>query len=198
MRRWVVAILLLLPFAAVPSFVEWLAQRQAERLGEGLSLLGATLSFAEPRERELDRDRVALWRAQLAAHWDELPEAPPESTAPERQVPRAVAPPRGLFVSADRVLALADRGARPSGIRVGAQGSRPAGLMLVGVSGLGVGLRDGDILTHALGQPAVSEAAVVGAVIQARGARQPRLHGRIWRQGRSFPLVVAQPYLESG
>jgi hypothetical protein len=195
MPRWVLAVLLLLPFVGVPFFVEWWADRQAERWGEGLSVLAATLDLAEPREREFDRDQVALWRAQLEGSWDEVS---PVSTEPsQRSTPRASAP-AGLFVSAGRVLALAQQGARPSGIRVPASGARPAGLMLVGVGGLGVGLRDGDILTHALGQPAVSESAVVGAVIQARGARQSRLYGRIWRQGRSFPLVVAQPYLGPG
>ena len=54
------------------------------------------------------------------------------------------------------------------------------------------------LLTHALGQPAVSEAAVVAAVVRARGARLARLGGRIWRNGRSFSLVVAQPYLDPG
>jgi hypothetical protein len=70
--------------------------------------------------------------------------------------------------------------------------------MLIGVGGLGVGLRDGDILTQAIGRPAVSEASVVGAVVQARGARKPQLSGRIWRDGVSFPLVVEQPYVNPG
>jgi hypothetical protein len=67
--------------------------------------------------------------------------------------------------------------------------------MLLGVSGLGVGLRDGDILTHALGQPATSEGGVISAVVAARGARQAKLSGRVWRAGRTLSLVVEQPYV---
>jgi len=100
-------------------------------------------------------------------------------------------------VSADKVLQLAEQGVRPGGIPVSSSGKRPGGLMLVGVGSLGIGLREGDILTEALGRPAVSDAAVVGAIIRARGARQSHLSGRVWRDGRTFPLVVAQPYLEA-
>ena len=202
MRRWVVAGLLLLPFGVVPALAGWLAEREAVRLAHGLWLVSDAFQLAEPRQKEADRDEVALWRAQLAELWEEpsRPAAAATTAAASRasvsrRAPRS-APPTGLFVSAERVLMLARQGARPSGIRVPATQHRPGGLMLMGVSGLGVGLEDGDILTHAVGQPAVSEEAVVSAVIRARGARQPQLSGRVWRDGTTFALVVAQPYFE--
>ena len=196
----------MLPFAAVPRWVGWWAERQATGLGQGLSQLGDALAWVEPDQVRRDQDEVALWRAQLALFWDELAEhdpgerksRQPRSGSASQRRAISTSPAKGLFVGAEQVLALTRQGARPSGIPVAPSGDRPGGLLLMGVSGLGVGLRDGDILTHALGQPAVSEAAVVGAVIRARGARQPRLSGRIWRDGNSFSLVVAQPYLEPG
>ncbi len=206
MRRLVLALVLVLPFAAVPSWVGWWAEGQAARLGEGLSHLGDALDCIEPRRVARDQEEVAAWRAQLALIWDETAEQTRrEDESLERRGASAHqrsrghrAEPQGVFISAERVLALVRQGARPTGIYVDPRGERPGGLLLMGVSGLGVGLEDGDILTHALGQPAVSEAAVVGAVIRARGAREPRLSGRIWRHGKSFPLVVTQPYLQQG
>ncbi len=199
MRRWAAAFLLLLPFGVVPVFVGWVADRQATRIGAGLSALGEAMSDAEPRHQEEDREEVARWRAQLAGSWDELSSSEGSlGPSPKAPTARGSALRRGVYVTAQKVLALARAGARPSGIRVGPQGSRPGGLMLIGVSGLGVGLRDGDILIQAAGQPAVSEESVVAAVVKARGARRAQISGRVWRDGTSFPLVVAQPYVGPG
>lgn len=197
--RGLSALGLLAPFALVALFVDQVADRQAASVVEGLCQLSDALNRVDP-ELDRDQEQVALWRAELAALLDELPNEPADARAEGSARPsRAVAPaPKGLFVSAEKVLGLARAGARPLAIPVGASGARPAGLLLTGVGGLGVGLRDGDILTHALGQPAVSEEGVVGAIIRARGAREPQLSGRVWRDGRSFALVVAQPYLDSG
>ncbi len=104
---------------------------------------------------------------------------------------------KGVRVSAERVLRLANAGARPSGVFVSARGDRPAGLALVGVSGLGIGLIDGDVLTHAGGRPATSAGAVIGMVIGARAKRIPELSGRFWRKGESWNLLVEQPYVNS-
>jgi hypothetical protein len=78
---------------------------------------------------------------------------------------------------------------------VPAEGRRPAGLLLSGVSGLGVGIEDGDVLTHAGGRPALSESDVVGLVIAARGKEVPAIGGRFWRNGEQWSLVVEQPYV---
>jgi hypothetical protein len=105
------------------------------------------------------------------------------------------APERGIFVSAQRVLQLAERRVVPRGVPVAALGQRPGGLRLDGVAALGIGLRDGDILTHVLGAPATSVAAVVGAVIQARAQNVRTITGQFWREGRALPIAVEQPYL---
>jgi len=201
MRRRVVAILLLAPFGLIPVIGNAIADRQATGVAGALSEVARALESVESTPETRDQEQVARWRAELAAMFDEPASATELGSRADRsrRTSRAVGQvPRGLFVSAEQVLRLSRVGVRPSGIPVRSAGGRPGGLLLSGVSGLGVGLRDGDILTHALGQPAVSEEMIVGAVIRARGARQAQLSGQVWRDGHVFPLIVAQPYLDSG
>lgn len=136
------------------------------------------------------------------------PLAPPEPAAEERakepEVARArgtrrapASPPvptKGVRVRAEVVLRLANAGARPGGFPVPASGDRPRGLALTGVSGLGIGLEDGDVLTHAAGRPALTPGDVIGVVIGSRGSRAPEIWGRFWRNGEPWNLVVEQPY----
>jgi len=107
---------------------------------------------------------------------------------------RALVPKKGVRVRAETVLRLANSGARPGGFPVPAQGDRPRGLALTGVSGLGIGLEDGDILTHAAGRPALTPGDVIGVVIGSRTERAPEIWGRFWRNGEPWSLVVEQPY----
>ncbi len=107
---------------------------------------------------------------------------------------RAARPSKGLRVRAARVLALARAGARPQGQPVQATQQQPAGLQLFGVGALGLGLRDGDVLVSAGGQPVQSAAQVVGVVLAARAARAPEISGLIYRDGEPWSLVVEQPY----
>jgi hypothetical protein len=99
-----------------------------------------------------------------------------------------------VFVSRDAVLSLANSGARPHAVPVPATSLRPAGLCLAGVAALGVGLRDGDVLTRALGQPAVATSAVIQAVLVARAHHAAVLDGEFWRGDQRFILRVEQPY----
>ena len=182
---------------AVPVLVTRFAERQAEQIGAGLARASQAFSSTGTSAVERDRELVTDLRAQLAELWDELAATPPLANLPAPKPTRSVSPgaPAGIRVAADTVLSLAESGASPNGVFVPAEERRPAGLMLLGVSGLGIGLRDGDILTHAAGRSATSEGQVVSLVLAARGARQPRIFGRVWRDGRSFSLVVDQPYL---
>jgi hypothetical protein len=82
----------------------------------------------------------------------------------------------------------------PRGTPVAATPLHPAGLALSGVSALGVGLRDGDVLTEAAGSPALSIGAVVQAVIAARGRHAPEISGRCFRDGQPFQISIEQPY----
>ncbi len=82
----------------------------------------------------------------------------------------------------------------PNAVFVKANTQRPAGLLLSGVSGLGVGLQDGDVLTEAAGQKVSSVAAVVGLVLAARARQASEISGRFYRGGVPFSLTVEQPY----
>jgi len=107
---------------------------------------------------------------------------------------RGLAAPHGIRVSSAQVLALAARRAMPSAVYVKANALHPGGLLLSGVSALGVGLQDGDVLTDAAGQKASSVAAVVGVVLAARARQAAEISGRFYRGGVPFSLIVEQPY----
>jgi hypothetical protein len=108
---------------------------------------------------------------------------------------KAKAGERVVFVDAKTVLRLAESRARPRGVPVKADGPRPAGLRLVRVSELGIGVQDGDVLTRAVGQPALSSSAIVQAVLVARARGDKVLQGEFWRGGERWLLRVEQPYL---
>lgn len=99
-----------------------------------------------------------------------------------------------VLVQGATVLQLVRSSVRPRGKLVPADGTRPAGILLQGVSGLGVGLEDGDVLTSVAGAPARDIGDVIGAVVAARGRSAPSVSGIFWRHGEPWRLVVQQPY----
>jgi hypothetical protein len=111
---------------------------------------------------------------------------------------RAAAPakPQALFVSAASVLQLSKSAARPQGTFVAQTPQHPAGLRLMGVAGLGIGVKDGDILVDAMGMTPRSSGEIIGAIIQARAQRVRYLSGTLWRSGQTFRITVEQPYLD--
>ncbi|HEV8248029.1 MAG TPA: hypothetical protein VGP93_19780 [Polyangiaceae bacterium] len=99
-----------------------------------------------------------------------------------------------IFVSAETVLRLAQSSARPRGSFVPTLGKRPAGLRLSGVSALGIGVRDGDVLTEVAGQPALEASSVIEAVLVARAAHRKLISGAFYRGDQRFTISVEQPY----
>lgn len=99
-----------------------------------------------------------------------------------------------LFVGRSTVLRLSQGAARPRGSFIGPTAEHPAGLQLTGVSALGIGVQDGDVLIEALGISPRSPGEIVGAIIEARSKRVPTLGGTLWRRGQTFQIVVEQPY----
>lgn len=188
MRR-LFAALALLPVAGATG--AYTADAAALSFAKGLSEVASVLrpSAAQPALVYLESD------ADFAPA-DPVPVTHAAAKHGGAAAPKTIAR-KGVRVSAERVLRLANAGARPSGVFVSARGDRPAGLALVGVSGLGIGLIDGDVLTHAGGRPATSAGAVIGMVIGARAKRTPELSGRFWRKGESWNLLVEQPYVNS-
>ncbi len=158
-------------------------------------------------------NRIAAWLIEVlpppAPAWEEaVPGAPAELEAPpanaqdvraafDAKRPRLhgrAAPVSGVRISSAQVLALAARRAMPTASFVKANAQRPAGLLLSGVSALGVGMQDGDVLTEAAGQKASSVAQVVGLVLSARARHEGEISGRFYRGGVPFLLTVEQPY----
>ena len=188
-------------FVALPAAVVLANHHAAEALGRAL---GREASLAVGR---LPARRAALPVEPLPPIQEETatpaavsePESGKSRKSAKPGKRRGKAPPlsaaeRGVFVSAETVLGLASRGVVPRAVPVPPSASRPAGLRLVGVGALGIGLRDGDILTHVLGAPAGSVAAVIDAVVRARAGSARVISGTFWRDGRSLSLVVEQPY----
>lgn len=105
-------------------------------------------------------------------------------------------PKPSIFVSATKVLCLAQQGSQPSGKPAPAKGKRPAGVAVYGVSGLGIGAKDGDVITEIMGQPVRSVAQGMMLIIGARAAERPVITGTLWRGMRSFSVAVEQPYTE--
>lgn len=159
------------------------------RLGGALSVIGRVVGV----EAKLDSSDPFELPAAIAEPIRDTPQA---AKKPGKK-PVKKAPAKGIFVSASSVLKLASRGGRPRGTPVKASGARPAGLRLSGVSALGIGLEDGDVLTRALGRPALSASSVVESVIVARAKRVKVLDGEIYRGNDRYLIQVEQPYLDA-
>lgn len=101
-----------------------------------------------------------------------------------------------VFVPAGKVLRLANSGAKPTGRAVTPDGVRPAGVQVFGASALGLGVRDGDVITRVSGVPVTSAGQIIGLILAARGARQAVIVGEVYRGQRQYTLTVEQPYVE--
>jgi hypothetical protein len=187
-----IALGLLLPVLAVPTLSRAYADHLADGIARGLlatfAPVGdayATMAGDQPRDEEAILSETPTLRAALGAEQNERRAAAHVYRAP------AV---HGIRISAAQVLALAQRRAMPQALPVKANAYHPAGLLLRGVSALGVGVQDGDVLTEAAGQKATSVATVVGIVLAARARQSPEISGRFYRAGVPFLVTVEQPY----
>ena len=188
--RWLVVLALLLPLPLMGVGSAHLADNAGRALGARLDRVTSTLLRAPPDEPAV----VAVVSDEPGASEVRVLASTSKRSKRHAKHAKAAQAPRAIFVSAPVVLRLANRGARPHGVPVAPSGKRPAGLLLVGVGTLGVGLRDGDVLTQVAGQPALNVAGVIGAVLSARGRGARTISGRFWRNGEEWTLVVEQPY----
>jgi len=180
----------LLPLPFLVALAVWTSSRAAEHAGNALAGVIANVaafvvrSSPAPDLQELDALDVAA----------PIPVAAPGATPAPSKGQKGKRKQSALFVSASTVLRIASTKVNLRGVPVAKQGARPAGLRLVGVSALGVGLQDGDVLTRAVGQPALSREAVVRAVLVARARRDKVLEGEFYRGSERWVLQVEQPY----
>ena len=199
----------LLPALAVAAsfaLIAWGSARLARASGDaiGSAVARAAASLPTPGHGLLDPPRPrpnesASSPADAASvFFEDLsdPDAASSITKSGKKKPpsNTARPKRGIRVPAATVLRLANSGVRPSGVPVPADGDRPAGLALHGVSALGVGLRDGDVLTQVAGAPASSPGVVIGAVLAARQRRAPAMSGLVYRGSEKIALYVEMPY----
>lgn len=112
--------------------------------------------------------------------------------------PKTKAKPGGgaLFVSAEKVIHLSRQASVPASRYVPAQGQRPAGLQVAGVGGLGIGVRDGDVLTKVAGADARSSSAVISTVLKLRAQKAKAISGEFWRGQERWTIVFEMPYLD--
>ncbi|HVR20025.1 MAG TPA: hypothetical protein VMS65_10020 [Polyangiaceae bacterium] len=192
---------LLVPLPFLVAFAAWGSARVADTIGVAL---GAALSAVatvvgaeqRPVEEKVDPGaRLPIFGTDAPLGEASVAGATGAKRGKGRSEP-AQPTHRSVFVSAQKVLALSEARVTPKGVRVDAKGARPAGLALFGVEGLGIGLRDGDVLTRALGQPALSSSAVVRAILVARANRVKVLEGEFYRGTERWTLHVEQPYLD--
>lgn len=195
----------LFPLPLLLALAAWGSARVADRVGAALgAALGAVASVVGTEQRPAEDDELdATIPVSVAAPSEGLGDIEREViAAPKRGKARSgsatAAEARSIYVSSAQVLRLADARVRPRGVHVPAEGKRPAGLKLVGVAGLGIGLRDGDVLTRALGQPALASSAVVRAILVARSRRVRVLEREFYRGYERWTIRVEQPYLNEG
>jgi hypothetical protein len=184
------------------GLVAWGSSRLADAAGQGIGeALVAWSRWAQPSPPENPEGVTPDAPPPAAPSATATDSATPDSKSKSNRSPNAgmsaflAQPKRGLRVSADTVLQIVRAGVRPSGVFVPAVGSRPAGLSLRGVSGLGLGVEDGDVLTHAGGAPVRSVGDVASVVIAARGQHAPSVSGVIWRGNQPYSVIVEQPYV---
>lgn len=158
-------------------------------LGHALSPVGA----AEGETPSVDWDAV---EREVAAA--DVPSDAPGGQDGSKTKTKTKAKPGGgaLFVSAEHVIRLSRQASVPASRYVPAQGQRPAGLQVAGVGGLGIGVRDGDVLTKVAGAEARSSAAVISTVLKLRAHKAKAISGEFWRGQERWTIVFEMPYLE--
>jgi hypothetical protein len=194
---------LLLPLPVLIGIGALASVRVADRVGAALAVaLDSVAAFVvkpspqQPEPEGFDATQPAPVHIPVAvAAPASAPKPESARRAGSKAKSKAGASERVIFVSSKTVLRLAESRARPRGVRVKAEGARPEGLRLLRVAELGIGLQDGDVLTRAVGQPALSSSAVVQAVLVARARGDKVLEGEFWRAGERWVLRVEQPYV---
>jgi hypothetical protein len=193
-------------FVAASAFGTWCVIQTVvlERFEASVWSLGVTLGEAlrvVPQEPRVDWD--ALEREVAASEPSgvsitDTTEAPAVGNKGERLAKAQKAAPKGLFVSAEQVLRLSRVAKIPASRFVAKTGERPFGLQVAGISGLGIGVQDGDVLTQVAGAPVNSSAAVISTVLKLRAKHAPAVSGEFWRGQERFQIVFQMPYVTPG
>jgi hypothetical protein len=118
--------------------------------------------------------------------------APPKPNA--RPTEKASPPPAAVRIPPAKIQwAIDDRGAHIHTKTVRGADGKPAGIRISGVSGLGTGLRDGDVIVAVEGAPAMDEEAATDLALSAIARGSSTLHATAMRGDRSFPITAELP-----
>lgn len=192
-RTLVLALVLLAPAVALPSTTRWLAEHAAPALAAQLVRFAEAVASLLPAPASPPPPLPPSPGARSIAALGDPPSPAALQQPGDRPSVRPRPTPRGVLVRKERVLAAARGGIRPSGHAVPATWERPAGVALTGVGALGVGLRDGDVLTHVNGQPVSSPNLVVALAAGALRSGAGGISGEVWRGRQRLMLTVELP-----
>jgi hypothetical protein len=191
---------------ATVSVVMWLAGTSMERRAE---LLGAALSDDLTRLAQTSSPPVTVGRepsptfsetyAAVSISASEATQSASSLARVDKKKKKtSSAPgPRDIHVPAGTVLRWARDGVMPGAVSVPATKTRPAGIRLSGVAGLGIGARDGDVLTHVEGRAVHSVPEVIGVVVAALGKKQTAIGGRLYRDDQHYSITVEIPSIRT-
>lgn len=184
-----------MPFAALTSAAGDRAERSFHDfgvvLGGGVSFVAGAASgtaqnvLPDPSDSEAPRDLSSMSVERTA----------PANPKGRR---RTAVGELTVHVGEARLLELARARVVPTGQSVPARAPRPAGIALHGVSALGVGLKEGDVLTAVEGRPVQAEGQVVGVVIGVLMRHARKITGEFWRGSQHGSIVVDLPLVELG
>ncbi len=179
-----------------------------QQLGPSLTRLGGSLGemMLAPASGEANAPEVVDWEViergvtstpSGLSEEQRPPSSGPVSEVTKKNVTKAeTKSAASVFISAERVLRLSREASMPASRYVPAKGSRPAGLQVAGVTGLGIGARDGDVLTRVAGAEVRSSAAVVSSVLRLRAKKVKAISGELWRGQERILITFEMPYLE--
>lgn len=176
----------LVPFVLVAIGARGLAPRISEAITDGML---TAASWA--RVRTVERDP--------AHNTDALPAVdPPSSVVPRAPMPRLAvkktAAQKAIVISREQVLRLTSKELRRIQTTTFVDGhGRHSGVSLIGMTGLGVGLADGDVVTSIDGRPTPTENDATDAVLAAWNSGTYVVHASIVRGGDTIAVTLEIP-----
>ncbi len=174
---------LLSPEKAREAAVDWAAVESAAEKGPLVDQGSGT-----------ERDEARPGAARRVGQGTPRAQSRPGAHGGQRRIRTSASPP-ALLIKAETILRLSKVATPPASRFVKSRGRRPAGLQLAGVSALGIGVRDGDVLTSVAGAAVTSRAAVITTILQLRAREARAVSGEFWRGQQRWLITVEMPYL---
>jgi hypothetical protein len=172
--------LLAAPFLLVAVVARWGVPRWGDSIARHLTAAVGALSWAAPAATSATARPTVAWLAAPAGVSDAG--ASDGGSALSLEVPAAAV-----------ARAFEDLGPHVRGRTAFGADGRPAGVRLSGVTGLKVGLRDGDVIVSVEGQPTLDEATATGVSLSAVARGASVLHATAVREDRALLITAHLP-----